>query len=110
MSDPEDVTPREAPKAAVRALRRFAAAHGGSAGAVVEHLGERGARVVVVGVDGAWGDQVVPSVEEGRLACEAAGLAVQDGWDRELSGAVRTGGYEWGRMARGRPTAGGGTR
>jgi hypothetical protein len=92
-----------APAAAVAAMKAFAAAHGGSATAVVEYLGRSGARIVLVGADGAWGDQVVADVAAARAACEAAGVTVADGWGRELSDAVRTSGYEWGLMGRNRP-------
>jgi len=84
----------------VTALRSFVAEHGGSGTAVVEHLGRSGARVVVVAADGTWGDQVVPGVEAGRAACEAAGVPVADGWDRELSSRVRPSPGGWRRMAR----------
>jgi hypothetical protein len=92
-----------APKAAVAALRSFVAAHGGSADAVVAHLGRRGARVSLVGADGVWGDQVLADVATATAACAAAGVPVADSWGRELSEAVRTSGYEWGLMGRGRP-------
>jgi hypothetical protein len=94
----------------VAALKSFAAAHGGSATAVVEYLGRRGARIVVVGADGRWGDLVVEDVESGRAACEAAGVELVDGWGRELADSVRSTGYEWGLMGRGRPVRLGGPR
>lgn len=94
----------------VAALKSFAAKHGGSATAVVEYLGRRGARIVTVGADGIWGDLVVEDVASGRAACEAAGLEVVDGWGRELAEKVRNTGYEWGRMGRGRPVRLGGQR
>ncbi|MDQ1678180.1 MAG: hypothetical protein QOC93_3324 [Actinomycetota bacterium] len=86
----ETTTAPEAPAALVSALKSFAAAHGGGGTAVVEYVGRERARVVVVGADGVWGDEVVVSVEIGRAAAEAAGLAVEDGWDRELTAAVVT--------------------
>jgi hypothetical protein len=88
---------------AVAALKKFAARHGGSARAAVEYLGRRGARVVLVGADGTWGDLVLSDVDSAAAACAAAGVTVVDGWPRELSEAVRTSGTEWGRMGRGRP-------
>jgi hypothetical protein len=86
----ETTTAPEAPAALVSALKSFAAAHGGGGTAVVEYVGRERARVVVVGADGVWGDEVVPSVETGKAAAEAAGLTVKDTWDRELTAAVRT--------------------
>lgn len=89
------------PRAAVAAVRRFAAAHGGSATAVVQHLGVRGARIVLVGADGVWGDQVVDSVERGRAVCAAAPVSVVEAWDRELTAALRTPAVRRRRMGRG---------
>jgi hypothetical protein len=86
----ETTTAPEVPAALVSALRSFAAEHGGGGTAVVEYVGRDRARVVVVGADGVWGDEVVPSVEIGKAAAEGAGLTVKDGWDRELTAAVRT--------------------
>jgi len=92
-----------APPSAVAALKKFAARHGGSATAVIEYIGRRGARIVLVGADGTWGDLVVADVDSAKAACEAAGVKVIDGWPREVSEAIRTSGYEWGLMGRGRP-------
>jgi hypothetical protein len=86
----ETTTAPEAPAALVSTLKSFAAAHGGSATAVIEYVGRERVRVVVVGADGVWGDEVVPSVEIGKAAAEAAGLTVKDAWDRELTAAVKT--------------------
>lgn len=70
-------------------LRGFAAKHGG-ASAVVEYLGRRGARIVLVGDDGTWGDQVVPEgVDAAKAAVEAAGVTLVDGWPRELVEKMR---------------------
>jgi DNA-binding LacI/PurR family transcriptional regulator len=84
-------------------LKAFATDHGGSATAVVSHLGRRGARIVLVGADGTWGDAVAADMEAARSACEAAGVPVAGAWERELAEAVKTSGYEWGLMGRGRP-------
>jgi hypothetical protein len=75
--------------------RRFAEAHGGAT-AAVEYLGARGTRIVLVGGDGFWGDLVVPGQEAAaERVVEAAGLARKE----DFGGDVRTGPYEWGRMA-----------
>jgi hypothetical protein len=79
-----------APAALVSALKSFAAAHGGGGTAVVEYVGRGRSRIVVVGADGIWGDEVVPDIGTGKAAAEAAGLTVKDSWDRELTAAVRT--------------------
>jgi hypothetical protein len=129
----DDVSPVP-PAAVVKALKRFAAAHGG-AEALVEYLGSKGARIVLAGADGGWGDQVVRAVrkrpplfggpkttgdtpaepvpdppagqaiERARAACEAAGITVKDGWEREFAGRMTTTGYEWGRMGHNHPVA-----
>jgi hypothetical protein len=71
-------------------LKAFARDHGGSATAVVSHLGRRGARIVLVGADGIWGDVVADDVESAKAACEAAGVTVAGKWERELAESVRT--------------------
>jgi hypothetical protein len=81
-----------------RQAGRFAGSHGG-AEATVEYLGARGARIVLVGQDGAWGDLFAPTYEAGRAAVEAAGLTLRDGFGGEMAARVRTGPYEWKRMA-----------
>lgn len=79
-------------------IKAFAGAHGGAEGQV-SYLGRRGTRIVLVGEDGAWGDQVAPSYEIARKAVEKAGITVHDTFDGELAAKVRTGRYEWSRMA-----------
>ncbi|MBZ6288514.1 hypothetical protein [Streptomyces olivaceus] len=76
----------------------FAKAHGG-AEAQVAYLGERGARIVLVGEDGAWGDLVARSHETARKAVEKSGITVHDDFDGEFAAKVTTGRYEWSRMA-----------
>ncbi|MER8185295.1 hypothetical protein [Kitasatospora sp. NPDC094015] len=80
-------------------LTRFAAQHGGSAEGVVEYVGRTATRIVVVGADGAWGDQVAPTHAVGLRAAELAGVKVHDSFEGELGLKVRTGAYEWKRMA-----------
>src|SRR5687768_16462002 len=58
----------------VAGVRSFAAGHGGAT-AVIEYVGRRGARIVLVGQDGAWGDQFAESTEVARAACAKAGVA-----------------------------------
>ncbi|MFJ4680010.1 MULTISPECIES: hypothetical protein [Kitasatospora] len=80
-------------------LSSFAAQHGGSAEGVVEYVGSIATRIVLVGADGTWGDQVAPSYAIGLRAAELAGLTLHDEFDGELGLKVRTGPYEWKRMA-----------
>ncbi|GAA2141198.1 hypothetical protein GCM10009760_25210 [Kitasatospora kazusensis] len=77
----------------------FAKQHGGSAEGVVEYVGGVATRIVMVGADGAWGDQVAPTYAVGRRAAELAGLTLHDSFEGELGLKVRTGSYEWKRMA-----------
>ena len=59
-------------------IKSFAAGHGG-AKAVIEYVGKRGARIVLVGEDGEWGDQFADGTDVAREACEKAGV---DGRER----------------------------
>lgn len=76
----------------------FAAAHGGADGQI-SYLGARGWRLVLVGADGRWGDQTAP--DRGTLAAAAgrAGVTLHERLDGELAARMRTGPYEWSRMA-----------
>ncbi|MCW2503862.1 MAG: hypothetical protein JWO79_2146 [Actinomycetia bacterium] len=79
------------------ALRAFGQRHGGAT-AVLSYTGRRGTRIALVGADGRWGDLMAPGQAEAAAACESAGVPVSAGWDRELTGTVRTGPEEWRRM------------
>ncbi|MFF2655117.1 hypothetical protein [Streptomyces sp. NPDC058045] len=76
----------------------FARAHDGAEGQV-SYLGRKGARIVLVGGDGRWGDLVAPSHTVAEAAVAKAGITVQEDFDGELAARVRTGPYEWSRMA-----------
>ncbi len=76
----------------------FAKSHGG-AEAQVAYLGQRGARIVLVGEDGGWGDLVAPSYEIAEKAVAKAGVTVHEAFDGEFAAKVKTGPYEWSRMA-----------
>ncbi|MFC7817437.1 MULTISPECIES: hypothetical protein [unclassified Streptomyces] len=81
-----------------RRIDSFSKAHGGAEGQVA-YLGERGARIVLVGEDGAWGDVVARSCETARKAVEKSGITVHEDFDGEFAAKVTTGRYEWSRMA-----------
>ncbi|MFD9794505.1 hypothetical protein ACFWXK_26570 [Streptomyces sp. NPDC059070] len=81
-----------------RQIGNFAKEHGGAEGQVA-YLGQRGARIVLVGSDGGWGDLVAPSREIALSAVEKAGITVHDEFDGEFALKVKTGPYEWTRMA-----------
>jgi len=76
----------------------FAKAHGGAEGQLA-HLGQAGTRIVLVGEDGSWGDLVAPSYAVAENATRKAGITVHDAFDGEFAAKVRTGPYEWSRMA-----------
>ncbi|MFJ9727344.1 hypothetical protein ACIRP3_31760 [Streptomyces sp. NPDC101209] len=98
--DTQQVDARAERKVARLAKRigAFSTAHGGAEGQVA-HIGERGARIVLVGEDGGWGDLVAPSYELAEKALQKAGITVHEDFDGEFAAKVRTGRYEWTRMA-----------
>lgn len=87
------------PSGLVAGLKSFAAGHGG-AKAIIEYVGRRGARIVLVGNDGAWGDQFASGTDVARRACANAGVAVENGWERELIAQMRPSNDLWRSMSR----------
>ena len=83
----------------VSSLKAFAAGHGGAT-AVIEYLGRRGARIVLAGEDGAWGDHFAESTEMARAVCERAGVALANEWERELVEQMRPTNDLWRSMGR----------
>jgi hypothetical protein len=81
-----------------RQITAFAAKHGG-AEANVAYIGQRGARIVLVGQDGAWGDLVAPDSATALAATEQSGTTVHEALTGEFAARIRTGPYEWRRMA-----------
>ncbi len=76
----------------------FARAHGGSAEGQIAYLGQRGARIVLVAGDGAWGDLVATSRPIAEQAAERAGITVHESLEGELAGRcapVATSGPAW---------------
>jgi hypothetical protein len=69
--------------AQLTAARKFVKAHGKPSRAVVENIGRAGARVVLVGADGAMGDVVVPSSATGEALIEAVEDLEAASWDAE---------------------------
>lgn len=76
---------------AVKTAAAFVAAHGKPARAVVENVGRAGARVVLVGDDGAMGDVVLPDVASAEAVVEAVADLERHEWDRETTAAVKIG-------------------
>jgi hypothetical protein len=65
----------------------------------VEHVGRGATRIVLVGAGGAFGDLVVRSPQTAQRAAQLAGLRVVEAEDRDLGDRLRTGPYQWRRMA-----------
>ena len=82
-----------------RQIAGFAAAHGGSAEATVQYLGARGSRIVLIGADGQWGDLVARTPAAAADALESTGVTVHDDFGAAFAARLRTGRYEWTRMA-----------
>src|SRR5438876_463548 len=102
MADGSDTTMTVEPRVLGRlvdGLKSFAGDHGG-AKAVIEYVGRRGARIVLVGQDGAWSDRFAPATDIARTACARAGIAVQNEWERELIEQMRPDNDLWRAMAR----------
>ncbi|WP_235022743.1 hypothetical protein [Amycolatopsis alkalitolerans] len=81
------------------AARGFVAGHGKPAKAVVESIGRAGARVVLVGADGALGDVIVPSAATGAALVEAVEHLEPAEWDAATVAAVKIGAEHRRRMA-----------
>lgn len=84
----------------VASARAFVKAHGTPVRAVVEPIGRSGARVVLVGNDGALGDVVVPSVETGTALIDAVDDLRKSDWDSDTVGATSIGSVHRRRMGR----------
>ncbi|HEX8868504.1 MAG TPA: hypothetical protein VF821_22790 [Lentzea sp.] len=75
-------------------IAEFVKAHGkpGTAvRAVVEPIGRSGARIVLVGADGAMGDVMAKDVEVATKAVEPVAGVEQAEWDRETTAATKIG-------------------
>ncbi|MBQ1123268.1 hypothetical protein ACH4RA_16235 [Streptomyces smyrnaeus] len=77
----------------------FAQRHGGSAEAQIAYVGQAGFRISLVGADGTWGDLMAPSKDVAQDAVQAAGVTPKESFDGEMAEHMRTGPYEWARMA-----------
>ncbi|MGX5186525.1 hypothetical protein ACWKT5_28090 [Streptomyces avermitilis] len=108
MADTQQVDEGTDAKQAARAERKaaklakeinaFAKTHGG-AEAHVAYIGQAGTRIVLVGEDDAWGDLVAPTYAVAEQAVQKAGVTVHEAFDGEFAAKVKTGPYEWTRMA-----------
>jgi hypothetical protein len=82
----------------VKQIAAFSKEHGGAEGHVA-YIGQRGARIVLVGEDGGWGDLVAPTYAIAEEAVKRSGITVHEAFDGEFAAKVKTGPYEWKRMA-----------
>ncbi|MBC2901715.1 hypothetical protein [Streptomyces cupreus] len=100
MADTQAVDAKAERRAAklARQISAFSKAHGG-AEAQVAYMGQRGARIALVGEDGNWGNLVAPTHEIAEQAVQKAGITVHEEFDGEFAAKVKTGPYEWTRMA-----------
>ncbi|MFG2893280.1 hypothetical protein [Streptomyces sp. NPDC048248] len=80
-------------------IRAFATSHGGSAEGQLAHIGRGRTRIALVGANGEWGALVAESYDSAKGAAEKAGVALHDDFDGDIAAKVRTGPYEWSRMA-----------
>jgi hypothetical protein len=83
----------------VAAARAFVEAHGKPSKAVVENVGRAGARVVLVGSDGALGDVFVPAVATGEALVAAVDDLEPAQWDASTVNSVKIGAPHRRRMA-----------
>ncbi|QWF84408.1 hypothetical protein [Amycolatopsis sp. CA-230715] len=99
MAEQSEETPQVPTARQVTAARQFVAAHGKPSKAVVENIGRVGARVVLVGADGALGDVVVASTQAGDALVEQVDDLETADWDAETVNATVIGAAHRRRMA-----------
>lgn len=88
-----------APPKAVAAASGFVREHGGSARAVVENLGNPGARIVLIGQDGALGDVMVADTATAEAVVGAVDDLQASSWDTDTAAALTIGAEHRRRMA-----------
>lgn len=102
MAEPNE-KPADQPTARqLAAARKFVGAHGESSKAskaIVENLGRAGARVVLIGADGAMGDVIVAGPTAGSALVDAVAGLEPAQWDAETVGATVIGAQHRRRMA-----------
>jgi len=96
----EEKTTPTATRKQVASARAFATAHGTPVRAVVEPIGRSGARVVLVGNDGAVGDVMVSSVDVGTALIDAVDDVEKASWDADTVGAAAIGAAHRRKMGR----------
>ncbi|MFI5717095.1 hypothetical protein [Nocardia sp. NPDC051750] len=89
-----------APKETVESVRKFVAAHGGSAEAVLQPVGRLGVRITLVGADGVLGDRMVADLATAQAVIDAVdGVTATEGWERELVAKTTPRAGHWAKMA-----------
>ncbi|GLY65786.1 hypothetical protein [Amycolatopsis taiwanensis] len=99
MAEPNEQPTDQPTSRQLTAARKFVGAHGESSKAIVENLGRAGARVVLVGADGAMGDVVVAGPAAGSALVDAVAGLEPAQWDAETVGATVIGAEHRRRMA-----------
>lgn len=84
---------------AIATTKQFVAQHGKPVRAVVENIGRIGARVVLVGADGAMGDVLVDSTAIGDALVETVPDVEAAKWDTETVAATKIGSAHRRKMA-----------
>jgi hypothetical protein len=83
----------------IATAKAFVDEHGGAARAVVENLGRAGARIVLIGEDGRFGDLLVRDVAAGAaLVAAVDGLSSHE-WDGATTAALQIGAKHRRKMA-----------
>ncbi|MBH0121270.1 hypothetical protein ACWDUD_17645 [Rhodococcus sp. NPDC003382] len=99
MSAETQVAAAPAPADVVSSLRSFVAAHGDTAKAVLQPIGEAGVRVTVVAADGTLGDRVVADLATAHAVVEALPNVTVSDWDREVTSIATPQQGHWKKMA-----------
>ncbi|MEV5242229.1 hypothetical protein AB0K89_24465 [Streptomyces cinnamoneus] len=102
MADADNKQAAADPKQAARLAKQitaFASSHGGSAEGQLAHIGRGTTRIALVGANGEWGNLVARSHATAQQAVELAGITLREDFDGDMAAKVRTGPYEWSRMA-----------
>ena len=101
MSDDSAVTTTvTAPADVVGSIRKFVAAEGGSAKAVLQAAGDTGVRITLVGgSNGVLGDRVVRDMATAEAVIDAVEGLEKAEWDRDLTSSARVTPSHWRKMA-----------
>ncbi|WYY20183.1 hypothetical protein RVF86_17675 [Gordonia malaquae] len=101
MSDDSAVaTTVTAPADVVGSIRKFVAAEGGSAKAVLQAAGDAGVRITLVGgSNGVLGDRVVRDMATAEAVTDAVEGLEKAEWDRDLTSSATVSPSHWRKMA-----------